>query len=89
MTAVPGLRRQRALWSLDSIKHGRLSPGEAANIGLLDELFQMEQWGEDEITQERHAAIRQEINESAVFSNFSLDQEKFYRRPVEYEVETR
>ena len=50
-----------------AVKHGRVTPEEAADIGLLDELFQMEQWGEDEMTLERHAAIRQEINESARF----------------------
>ena len=68
VTAVSGIAAATGSLVIGfAVKHGRLSPEEAANIGLLDELFQMEQWGEDEITQERHAAIRQEINESARF----------------------
>ena len=50
-----------------AVKYGRVTPGEAGEIGLLEELFQMEQWGEDEIALERHAAIRKEINESHRF----------------------
>ncbi len=68
VTAVSGIAAATGSLVIGfAVKHGRLSPIEAANVGLLDELFQMEQWGEDEITQERHAAIRQEINESARF----------------------
>ena len=68
VTAVSGIAAATGSLVIGfAVKHGRLSPGEAADVGLLDELFQMEQWGEDEITQERHAAIRQEINESARF----------------------
>ena len=68
VTAVSGIAAATGSLVIGfAVKHGRLSPEEAADVGLLDELFQMEQWGEDEITQERHAAIRQEINESARF----------------------
>ena len=68
MTAVSGIAAATGSLVIGfAVKHGRLSPKEAADVGLLDEMFQMEQWGEDEITQERHAAIRQEINESARF----------------------
>ena len=68
VTAVSGIAAATGSLVLGfAVKLGRLSPKEAADVGLLDELFQMEQWGEDEITQERHAAIRQEINESARF----------------------
>ena len=68
VTAVSGIAAATGSLVIGfAVKHGRLSPTEAANVGLLDELFQMEHWGEDEITQERHAAIRQEINESARF----------------------
>ena len=68
VTAVSGIAAATGSLVIGfAVKHGRLSPTEAANVGLLDELFQMEHWGEDETTQERHAAIRQEINESARF----------------------
>jgi len=68
LTAVSGIAAATGSLVIGfAVKHGRLSPKEAADVGLLDELFQMEQWGEDEITQERHAAIRQEISESARF----------------------
>ncbi|MDG2034585.1 MAG: ATP12 family protein [Rhodospirillales bacterium] len=68
VTAVSGIAAATGSLVIGfAVKHGRLSPEDAADIGLLDELFQMEQWGEDEITQERHSAIRQEINESARF----------------------
>jgi len=68
VTAVSGIAAATGSLVIGfAVKHGRLSPKEAADVGLLDELFQMEQWGEDEITQERHSAIRQEINESARF----------------------
>ena len=68
VTAVSGIAAATGSLVIGfAVKHGRLSPKEAADVGLLDELFQMEQWGEDEITQERHAAIRKEINESARF----------------------
>jgi len=48
-----------------AVKRGRLTAEQAAEAGLLEELFQMEQWGEDEIALERQAGIRREINESA------------------------
>ena len=68
VTAVSGIAAATGSLVIGfAVKHGRLLPEEAADVGLLDELFQMEQWGEDAITQERHAAIRQEINESARF----------------------
>ncbi len=68
VTAVSGIAAATGSLVIGlAVKHGRLSPKEAADVALLDEMFQMEQWGEDEITQERHAAIRQEINESARF----------------------
>ena len=68
VTAVSGIAAATGSLVIGfAVKHGCLSPKEAADVGLLDELFQMEQWGEDEITQERHAAIRQEISESARF----------------------
>ena len=68
VTAVSGIAAATGSLVIGfAVKHGRLSPKEAADVGLLDELFQMEQWGKDEIIQKRHAAIRQEINESARF----------------------
>ena len=68
VTAVSGIAAATGSLVIGfAVKHDRLSPEEAADVGLLDELFQMGKWGEDEITQERHAAVRQEINESARF----------------------
>ena len=66
MTAVSGIAAATSSLIIGfAVKSGRLTPKEAAEAGLLDELFQMKQWGEDKIALERHASIRQEINESA------------------------
>ena len=68
VTAVSGIAAATGSLVIGfAVKHDRLSPEEAADVGLLDELFQIERWGDDEITQERHVAIRREINESARF----------------------
>ena len=73
LTAVSGISAATGSLVIGfAVKNGRLTPEEAADTGLLDELFQMEKWGGDEIAIERHDATRQEINESARFLELLL-----------------
>jgi chaperone required for assembly of F1-ATPase len=45
----------------------RIEPDEAAELAMLDELFQVERWGEDAEARERRARVRAEIVDAARF----------------------
>lgn len=54
----------RALGSLVlalALSRGRVQGGEAADLALLDELYQIEKWGDDPEARERRAALRAEV----------------------------
>jgi chaperone required for assembly of F1-ATPase len=48
-----------------TVYHGRVSAESAGDLALLDEVFQMEQWGQDAEAMARQRAIRREIQEAA------------------------
>ncbi len=50
-----------------AISEGRLVPEDAFTAAQLDELYQLERWGEDPIAAKRHAGIRQDIAAGARF----------------------
>lgn len=50
-----------------ALGHKRIGPDEAADLALLDELFQMERWGEDAEAKVRRDRIRAEIADAARF----------------------
>jgi chaperone required for assembly of F1-ATPase len=50
-----------------ALSEGQLSAGDAFAAAQLDELFQIERWGEDPIAAQRHAGIRQDIEAGARF----------------------
>jgi chaperone required for assembly of F1-ATPase len=50
---------------------GRLSPDEAADAALLDELFQAEKWGSDPEAERRRAAIRADLHAAKRFHTLS------------------
>lgn len=50
-----------------ALMQGRLSPDEAFSAALLDELFQIELWGEDAEAAARHASLRAEFHAAASF----------------------
>ncbi|HUC17274.1 MAG TPA: ATP12 family protein [Acetobacteraceae bacterium] len=50
---------------------GRLGAAEAADASLLDEMFQAELWGEDELAAERRDAIRAEIAIAARYASLA------------------
>ena len=50
-----------------ALKRGVLSAKAAAEIGLLDEIYQMEKWGEDMVVVDRHNDIRREIFNASHF----------------------
>ncbi len=50
-----------------ALMDGRLSPDEAFATALLDELFQIELWGEDAEAAARHAGLRAEFHAAASF----------------------
>jgi len=50
-----------------AVSEGHLTPEEAFAAAQLDELYQIERWGEDPIAAKRHAGIRQDIAAGARF----------------------
>jgi chaperone required for assembly of F1-ATPase len=50
-----------------ALMHGRLNPDEAFTAALLDELFQIEFWGEDSEAAARHAGLRAEFHAASSF----------------------
>jgi chaperone required for assembly of F1-ATPase len=50
-----------------AIAEGRLSAEDAFAAAQLDELYQLERWGEDPIAIRRHEGIRQDIGAGARF----------------------
>jgi chaperone required for assembly of F1-ATPase len=50
-----------------AVAEGRLSGEQAFEITQLDELYQIERWGEDPIAAERHKGIRNDIEAAARF----------------------
>lgn len=54
-----------------AMMEGRLSPDEAADAALLDELFQAEKWGSDPEAERRRAAIRADLHAAKRFHTLS------------------
>jgi chaperone required for assembly of F1-ATPase len=54
-----------------ALMEGRLSPDEAADVALLDELFQTERWGSDPEAERRRAAIRADLHAAKRFHALS------------------
>ena len=54
-----------------ALMEGRLSPDEAADAALLDELFQTERWGSDPEAERRRAAIRADLHAAKRFHTLS------------------
>ncbi len=50
-----------------ALRHQRIDPTTAADLALLDELFQAERWGEDAEAKARRTRIRAEIADAARF----------------------
>jgi chaperone required for assembly of F1-ATPase len=50
-----------------AISDGRLSAADAFTAAQLDELFQIERWGEDPVATQRHAGIRRDLEAGARF----------------------
>ncbi len=50
-----------------ALAEGRLTPDEAADAALLDELFQAEKWGADPEAERRRAGIRRDLAAAARF----------------------
>ena len=50
-----------------AVSEGRLSAADAFGAAQLDELFQIERWGEDPIATQRHDGIRRDIDAGARF----------------------
>ncbi|MFO1157578.1 MAG: ATP12 family protein [Reyranellaceae bacterium] len=50
-----------------ALAEGRLTAEDAFNSAQLDELYQIERWGEDPIATERHAGIRRDLAAGARF----------------------
>ncbi len=48
-----------------AVYHARVTAESAGDLALLDEVFQMEQWGQDSEAMTRQRAIRREIQEAA------------------------
>jgi chaperone required for assembly of F1-ATPase len=46
---------------------GRIDAGQALGASLLDELFEIERWGQDAETERRHAALRRDVEAAATF----------------------
>jgi chaperone required for assembly of F1-ATPase len=44
-----------------AMERGALDAGTAFTAALLDELFEVEQWGEEEVQQRRHAELRRDL----------------------------
>lgn len=54
-----------------ALAEGRLSPDEAADAALLDELFQAEKWGADPEAEKRRASIRADLRAAKRFHSLS------------------
>jgi chaperone required for assembly of F1-ATPase len=54
-----------------AMAEGRLSPDEAADAALLDELFQAEKWGSDPEAERRRTAIRADLHAAKRFHTLS------------------
>jgi chaperone required for assembly of F1-ATPase len=50
-----------------AVSEGRLSTAEAFGAAQLDELYQIEKWGEDPIATKRHEGIRHDLDAGARF----------------------
>ena len=50
-----------------AVAEGRLSAEQAFDAAQLDELYQIERWGEDPIATERHKGIKNDIGAAARF----------------------
>jgi len=50
-----------------ALLRGRLDAERAVTVSLLDELFEIERWGRDAETERRHAALRRDVQATAVF----------------------
>lgn len=50
-----------------ALAEGRLTPAQAADAALLDELYQMEKWGSDPEAEHRRAGIRRDLAEGHAF----------------------
>jgi len=50
-----------------AVSEGRVSAEEAFAAGQLDELYQIERWGEDPIATQRHAGIRKDVEAATRF----------------------
>jgi len=50
-----------------AVSEGRLSAADAFSAAQLDELYQIERWGEDPIATERHEGIRRDLDAFARF----------------------
>lgn len=54
-----------------ALAEGRVGPDEAWELSLVDETFQVEQWGEDGEAARRHQALREDIASAARFMELS------------------
>ena len=54
-----------------ALAEGRLTPDEATDAALLDELFQAERWGNDPEAERRRAAIRADLHAAKRFHTLS------------------
>ena len=50
-----------------ALARGRIDAEEALAASLLEELFEIERWGQDAETEGRHAALRRDVEASALF----------------------
>jgi chaperone required for assembly of F1-ATPase len=57
-----------------AVAEGRLTAEQAFDAAQLDELYQIERWGEDTIAAERHAGIRRDLSAGARFLAHLEDQ---------------
>ena len=59
-----------------AVAEGALAPAEATRLALLDEQYQLEQWGPDDETLARHAAVLRDAEDAARFISFSRQLEE-------------
>jgi chaperone required for assembly of F1-ATPase len=50
-----------------ALAEGRIDAGQALDVSLLDELFEIERWGRDAEIERRHAALRRDVEAAAAF----------------------
>ena len=50
-----------------ALRHGRIDAGAACDLALLDELFQMERWGEDREALQRQRRLRADTHAAVRF----------------------